>query len=39
MFSDMGQITLERNALNCHYLSKMGIELALPVLDFVKEMP
>ena len=32
----MGQITLEYNALNKHYLPKMCIELPLPVLDFEK---
>ena len=33
---DMGEITLESNALNLHYLPKMCIELALPLLDFEK---
>ena len=35
---DMGRITLESNALNLHYLSKMCIELALALLDFEKVM-
>ena len=35
---DMGRITLKSNALNYHYLSKMCIELALPLLDFEKVM-
>ena len=34
--SDMGRITLKSNALNKHYLTKMSIELALPLLDFEK---
>ena len=34
--SDMGQITLENNALDYRYLPKMCIELAQPLLDFVK---
>ena len=36
--TDMGRITLENNALNWHYLQKMCIELALPLLDFEKVM-
>ena len=31
-------ITLESYALNQHYLPKMCIELALPLLDFEKVM-
>ena len=36
--TDMGRITLERSALNEHYLPKVFIELALPLLDFEKEV-
>ena len=36
--SDMGRITLESNELDYHYLPKVCIEFALPLLDFVKVM-
>ena len=36
--TDMGRITSKSNALNYHYLPKMSIELALPLLDFEKIM-
>ena len=36
--ADMGRITLKSNALNWHYLPKISIELALPLLDFEKVM-
>ena len=34
----MGRITLESNVLNWHYLPKVCIELALPLLDFGIEL-
>ena len=38
LLTDMGRINLKSNALNQHYLPKLCIELALPLLNFEKVM-